>query len=129
MTTEIHNTHTCPCEMCVWARQTAANKPKSPSETYYGHLRLDRGDTGFLVPEAKNVPQGDSSAGSTQLISRSDLRAALFEVMDSGWQCGHACDIKHPWSFDPYDESDAETVHRVRFVDTVIARLGKQWRS
>lgn len=43
MTTEIHDTHTCPCEMCDWARETAASKPKSPSETYYGHPRLDTG--------------------------------------------------------------------------------------
>lgn len=59
MTTEIHDTHTCPCEMCVWARETAANKPESPSES----PETPEGDAGFLVPEAKNVPTGLETPG------------------------------------------------------------------
>lgn len=44
--TKTHDDPTCPCNEF---------NAKSPSETYYGHPRLDTGSAGFLVPEAENV--------------------------------------------------------------------------
>lgn len=57
------------------------------------------------------------------MMTEATIRAALFDVLDSGWQCSSACDIKHPWSFDPNDESDSESKHRTRFIDAVIERI------
>lgn len=123
--TKIHNSATCtagfnsrPCDMCQFAREVEENRSKLPSEP----LTTEKGNVGFLVPEAENALSGDSGAGTSHLITRSKLRAVLFDVVDSGWQCGHACDIKHPWHFDPYAEDDTETEHRTRFVDTVMER-------
>lgn len=81
-----HDTSRCDCDMCQFARNSAQKRVNPPSEP----PTTGKGDAGFLVPEAENVSQGDSGRAVTHLITRSKLRAVLFNVIDSGWQCGHA---------------------------------------
>lgn len=57
------------------------------------------------------------------IADASVIRAALLDVTDSGWKCSSGCDIGHLWRFDPDDESDDQTEHRMRFADAVESRI------
>ena len=59
-------------------------------------------------------------------VSIAAVKAAIYRVVDDGWDCEDVtpiCDGKHPWHFDPADESEAQTGMRTRFVDAVLARI------
>lgn len=125
----------CPCH--EWSA-------KSPSETYYGHPRLDTGQDKFLVPEAKNVLEGDSAQATAisapafeqewqdaphwtrNYVEQGKLRAVLFDVIDAGCTCESG--EQHPWELDddpndPEQTEDIVNAQRVRFVDEVMKRL------
>lgn len=53
------------------------------------------------------------------------LRAVLLTVIDEGWTCEPPCGTRHPYHFDPYDESEEETNRRLRFCDRVVAAMEK----
>lgn len=71
----------------------------------------------------------------TQLFTSVEtIRAAIFDVIDGGYQCDQAyglvrgglieCNLWHPWQFTfTVPETDDENQRRAAFVDSVIARI------
>jgi hypothetical protein len=66
-----------------------------------------------------------------QMASITTVRAALFDVIDAGWQCSRSCDLRHPWAFPTEmfagdaQPNDDDLQLRDRFVDAVIARIAQ----
>jgi hypothetical protein len=59
-----------------------------------------------------------------RLLDTSIVRAALFDILDAGSECGLTdCPHGHLWMFNPQDESDGESQNRTVFVDRVIDRV------
>ncbi|HEU4509054.1 MAG TPA: hypothetical protein VFR78_12485 [Pyrinomonadaceae bacterium] len=64
-------------------------------------------------------------------ITVAQMRAALADVLDSGYQCSDSCDMRHPWRFPterfPGDAepNDFAIELRWKFIDVVVQRLAE----
>lgn len=129
MTTQTHDSTTCTagvdgqkCEICLWAAGSIQNPQPDP----YSLFRASEASSGqeianqpvLAVVDTPDFEQewAEAPAHLKPVFHPSLIRAAVFDVLDAGWN-------KRPWHLDPRDESEAQTNHRVAFVDAVIARL------
>lgn len=53
-----------------------------------------------------------------RVASVATVRAALADVADAGWN-------GRPWTLDPTDETEAQTVHRAAFINAIITRIAE----